>query len=165
MNDLIISAAEALPKTYFTFRVNDRLYGIDVAHVREVSTQVMVSPVPQAPPIVRGLANLRSRIFLVLDLRVALGLPATTCTPESRLIVLQARVAEQVGLLVDKGGEILRVSPSQMEEAPRGAGDLPESLVNRHSPLVTGVCKLDNELMMMIDPLRLVEATDQAIRL
>lgn len=162
MNDLI-PASEAGSQTFCTFRAQQRLYGIEVAYVREVSTQVVVTPVPQAPPIVRGLANLRSRIFLVLDLRALLGLPVTDCTSESRLIVLQSRVAEHVGLLVDRVGEIIRVLPEQIEVNLRGVTDAIQPAERSQSALVIGVCKLENELMMILDPARLIEATDRAI--
>ena len=159
----LVPVAVPVTRTFVTFRVQERLYGIEVSFVREVSTHVSVTPVPQAPAIVRGLTNLRSRIFLVLDLRAALGFPIAECTAESRLVVLQAGVAEHVGLLVDRGGEIVKVAQDQIEDAaievtgPAGGG------ANRPS-VVSGVCKLADELMLIIEPARLVEATERAIR-
>jgi len=152
--------AAAGPRMFCTFRVQDRLYGIDVHMVREVSTHVTMTPVLQAPPIIRGLINLRSRIFLVLDLRAALGFPTTACTADSRLIVLKATVAENVGLLVDRGGEIVNVNEEQIENEP--GSDLATAGEARLTP-VTGVCKLAAELMMIIDPNRLIEATERTI--
>jgi purine-binding chemotaxis protein CheW len=167
MSDLVRSS-ESPDRLFCTFRADERLYGIDVAQVREVSTHVAVTAVPQAPPIVRGLTNLRSRIFLVLDLRAALGLPPAECTPESRLVVLNARVVEHLGLLVDRGGEIIRVRPDRIESGPPAAErTAPDATAapsgDSRSTLVAGVCKLDNELMMIIDPVRLVEATQTAL--
>jgi purine-binding chemotaxis protein CheW len=156
--------AQTSKRTFCTFRAMGRLYGIDVKHVREVSTQSVVTPVAQAPPIVRGLANLRSRIFLVLDLRAALGLAPADCTPDSRLVVLQASVAENLGLLVDCGGEIVRVPEDQIEESSLAVADSRESPVNERMSPVVGVCKLEHELMMIIDPSRLVAASEQAMR-
>ena len=150
-------------RTFCTFRAQGRLYGIDVGQVREVSTHVTVTPVPQSPPIVRGLANLRSRVYLVLDIGAALGLPRSECTETSRLIVLQARVAEHLGFFVDCGGDIARVPLEQIEAPPDRTTETPESVVDRPSSPVVGVCKLDAELMMIIDPLRIVEAMENAI--
>lgn len=161
MNDL--SLTHAAIRTFCTFRAQERLYGIDVACVREVSTHVAVTHVAQAPPIVRGLANLRSRIFLVLDLRASLGLTPIDCTPESRLVVLTASVAENLGLLVDGGGEIVQVPIEQIVMTPRVAGDAANSTGISRPTVVIGVCKLHNELMMIVDPAQLVEATKQAI--
>jgi purine-binding chemotaxis protein CheW len=162
MTDLVPAAASV--GTFCTFRVQERLYGIDVTQVREISTHVTLTPVPQAPPIVRGLANLRSRIYLVLDVRSALGLDPAECTVDSRLIVLHPRVAENLALFADRGGDIVQALPDQMEAAgPRGGEDADASAEQFTSPVV-GVCKLKTELMMIIDPARLVAAVEQAIR-
>jgi purine-binding chemotaxis protein CheW len=157
MSDL--APAQSTVRSFCTFRAQTRLYGIDVAQVREVSTHVVMAPVAQAPPLVRGLVNLRSRIYLVLDLRPALGLPPLECTPDSRLIVLHPRVAESLGLFVERGGDIVRVSAGQIEAAAQPAADSPETLA---APVV-GVCKLDTELMMIIDPAKLVGMLEKEI--
>src|SRR3954464_4532443 len=87
-------------RSFCTFRADRRLYGIDVSSLREISTSVPITPVPPAPPAVCGLANLRSRVFLILDLRPLLGLPPTESTPDSRLLIFKPAVAQDTGLLV-----------------------------------------------------------------
>jgi purine-binding chemotaxis protein CheW len=156
--------AQGPVRTFCTFRAQGRLYGIDVRHVREVSTQSAVTAVPQAPAIIRGLSNLRSQIFLVLDLRAALGMAPVECTPDSRLVVLHAAVAENLGLLVDSGGEIVRVPADQIEETSLAVADSKEAPAKERGSSVVAVCKLKDELMMIIDPSRLVAASEQAIR-
>lgn len=157
MNEL--APARETDRTFLTYRAQGRLFGLDVAHVREVSTHVTVTPVPQAPALVRGLLNLRSRIYLVLDFNPVLGGAPSVCTSESRLIVLQSLVAENVGLLVEQGGEIVRVPAEQIEDA-RAA----ESSEHRAPSAVVSLCKLDGELMMVVDPHRIVAALETAIR-
>lgn len=160
----LIKAVDGAVRTFCTFRAEGRLYGLDVSCVREVSTHVIFTPVPQAPPIVRGLTNLRSSILLVLDLRAALGLSATECTHDSRLLVLQPQVAENLGVLVEGGGEIVRAHPDQIELPDADtSGTAENSATERQTPVV-GVCKLAEELLMIIDPARLVAATEKAIR-
>jgi purine-binding chemotaxis protein CheW len=162
MNELAPTQTPA--RTFCTFRARGRLCGIDVGLVREVGTHVAVTPVPQAPPIVRGLANLRSRIYLVLDIGPALGLPPSESTPDSRLIVLQARVAENLCFFVDCGGDIARVPLDQIETSTGRATEAGESPVEQTASPVVGVCKLDAELMMMIDPSRVIAAMEKDIR-
>ncbi|HVP10806.1 MAG TPA: chemotaxis protein CheW [Phycisphaerae bacterium] len=151
-------------RTFFTFRAQGRLYGIDVEQIREVSTHVAVTPVLQAPPIVRGLTNLRSRIHLVLDLGPALGLPPPEAGEGSRLIVLKPGVAEDLGLFADCGGDIVPVRPEAIEEASSQEPDSTDAHVEGRASPVVGVCKLDAELMMIIDPARVINAMENAIR-
>ncbi len=155
MNELV--GDEAVVRLFCSFRTQGRLYGIDAAQVREVSTQVACTPVPQAPPVVRGLTNLRSRVYLVIDVRPMLGLTPAKCTSDSRLIVLKTHVAEDLGILVEHGGDIVHVSAEQIEEAPQPAAGEADSSGDRSPGVTVGVCKLDSELMTIIDSTGVVE--------
>jgi purine-binding chemotaxis protein CheW len=150
-------------RAFCTFRADARLYGIDVSCLREISTNTAITPVPRAPPGVRGLANLRSRIVLILDLRALTGLVPAECTPESRLIILKATVAPDVGLLADRGGDILTVPEDRIvfADAPLACTDRP--VADEPLPLVRGVCKLETELMMIIDATRLVRIVARSL--
>lgn len=145
-------------RSFCTFRADRLLYGVDVASLREISTAMPITPVPPAPPVVRGLANLRSRILLIVDLRALLGLPPAPCTHESRLIVFKPDVARDTGLLVDRGGDILAVPYDRIETVDqRTPASQQPSESDGTPPLVVAVCKLESELLMIIDALHLGE--------
>jgi purine-binding chemotaxis protein CheW len=147
-------------RMFCSFRTEGRLYGIDAAQIREVSAQVVFTPVPQAPPAVRGLANLRSRVYLVVDVRPVLGFPPVECTADSRLIVLKPHLAENLGILVEHGGDIIRVSANEIEDVSPLATGTDASSSDRASAVTTGVCKLESELMNIIDTAKLVGAIE-----
>lgn len=46
---------------YATFRVGERLLGLDLLMVREILRPLAISPVPRSAPNIRGLLNLRDR--------------------------------------------------------------------------------------------------------
>ena len=151
-------------RVFCSFRTEGRLYGIDAAQVREVSAQVVLTPVPQAPPAVRGLTNLRSRVYLVVDVRPVLGLPPVECTADSRLIVLQPHLAENFGILVEHGGDIVRVSAARIEETLPPAAGTVDAAGDRPPDVVVSVGKLDSELMNIIDAARLVESLEALMK-
>ena len=134
-------------RSFCTFRLGPRLYGIDVAQVREVSPLLPMTPVPQAPPAVHGLFNLRSRIYLALDLRPLLTLPVVQSTPASRLLILRQEIGQDLGVLVEIGGDIVHAPADSIEAS--GASPDPNSQEN--SSLVAGACKLPGELMIVVD--------------
>ena len=125
-------------------RADQQLYGIDVRSLREISTTMPITPVPPAVSAVRGLANLRSRILLVLDLRAILGLAPAPCTEDSRLIIFKPSVAEDTGLLVDSGGNILAVPEDRIEKVDEvpASQSVADDADATSSP-VAGVCKLE----------------------
>ena len=165
MRDMVIH--DRAVRHFCTFRVEDRLYGFVLSEVREVSTGLAITPVPHAPPAVRGLANLRSRIYLVLDLRPILGYEPAEATPDSRLVILRPSVAESTAVLVDRGGDIVTARDSDIEPgaghaaalaAPAGApADVPAAVS-------AGVCKLENELMVILDPVAIASEIARQIR-
>jgi purine-binding chemotaxis protein CheW len=154
MTDLALHSAT---RPFFTFRLGEgRLYGIDLEHVREIAMPLPLTPVAHAPPAVAGLVNLRSRIHLLLDIRSMLGFPAAPTTPESRLIILRPAVAENTGILVDRGGDILRVPPGVTEDIPAAtSADTPR--------FVTGICKLEQDLLMVVAAPLLVDYVKQLL--
>ena len=141
---------------FCTFQVEHRLYGISLSEVREVSTGLAITPVPHSPPAIRGLANLRSRIYLVLDLRPILGYAPADCTQESRLVILRPGIAESTAILVDCGGRIVSVPEGSIESV---GGSTPGTTADADVPphFVTGVCKLETELLMVVGSRLLVD--------
>lgn len=159
----LVRAGEGI-RVFCSFRTEGRLYGIDAAQVREISTQVSVTPVPQAPAAVRGLTSLRSRIYLVIDMRIFLGLKQLECTDSSRLIILKSQLAENLGILVEHTGDIVHVPAAQIEDAPAAAAEYAETRDEKFTGVVAGVCKLEGELMNIIEPARVIEALESSIR-
>ena len=61
-------------KQFSTFVVDRLLFGVEVEKVQEVIRYQAMTRVPLAPPVVRGLINLRGQIVTAVDLRCRLGL-------------------------------------------------------------------------------------------
>ena len=62
-------------RQYCTFYLRDLHFGLDVLKVQEIISYQEMTRVPLAPPVVRGLINLRGQIVTALDLRRRLGFP------------------------------------------------------------------------------------------
>lgn len=138
-----------------TFRADQRLYGIDVDALQEISTNTAITPVPPSPALVRGLTNLRSRVLLVVDFRALLGLPALDCTPDSRLLVFKRELAGDAAMLVDRGGDILHAESRLFE---------PTDATGQADSIVAAVYKLEQELLMVVDIARVVTRIEQALQ-
>jgi purine-binding chemotaxis protein CheW len=144
-----IATLDRTTRLFCSFRLEQRLYGIDLAEVREVSNGLPITPVGHAPAAMRGLANLRSRIYLVLDLRQILGFQPAECASENRLVILRPAIAENVGILVDRGGDIVSVSEQRIERVPEAlAGSAGGETASPR--FITCICKLESELLMVV---------------
>jgi len=142
------SAAEAAPAPgpelhLLTFALDREEFGIPVTQVREVIRVAEITRVPQAPPHVRGVANLRGRILAVVELRSRLGLAPAELTPRSRVVVVEVR-GRVLGLLVDAVSQVTKVPQASVVPAP-------EEVVSGDAGYVTGVARRQSRLIILPD--------------
>src|SRR5262249_25676126 len=107
----------ATRQQFCTFFLDDLRFGVDVQKVQEVVPYQEMTPVPLAPPTVRGLLNLRGQIVTGIDLRRRLELEDR---PEWQLpinVVLRGGDSP-VSFLVDEIGEVIDVSADACEPPP-----------------------------------------------
>jgi purine-binding chemotaxis protein CheW len=138
-------------RQYCTFFVAGHYFGLDVLKVQEVIRYQEMTRVPLAPPVVRGLINLRGQIVTALDLRRRLGLADRPADQPPVNVVVQTDDGA-VSLLVDEIGDVLEVS-EQLFERP------PETLKGKARELIRGAYKLPDHLLLILDPERTVCVT------
>lgn len=129
---------------YCTFRLDGHLFGVPVASVQEVLKEQDLTTVPQAPPEVSGLINLRGQIITTLELRTRLGLGARPLGAPAVNVVVRAADGGVVSLLVDEIGDVLEPGEESFEMPP-------ETVPAGIRELVTSVSKLDGCLMLVLD--------------
>jgi len=130
-------------KQVCTFTVGDTLFGVDVPVIQEVLRPQAMTRVPLAPPLVRGLINLRGQILTAIDLRERLGLPpAPASAPGMNLVVRLPD--ETVSFLVDDVGEVLDLAEDQFEEAP-------VTLHGAIHDVTSGIYKLKDRLLLLLN--------------
>jgi purine-binding chemotaxis protein CheW len=127
-------------RQYCTFFLDGHYFGIDVLKVQEVIRHQEMTRVPLAPPVVRGLINLRGQIVVAIDLRRRLGL---TDRPASQLPVnvVVSTGEGAISLLVDEIGDVLTVPAAAFERPP-------ETLRGKTREMIRGVYKLERRLLL-----------------
>src|SRR5688572_8622447 len=99
------AALEQTAKQLLTFRLAEESYGVDILRVKEIRGWSAVAALPESPPYILGMLNLRGTIVPVIDLRARFGMPATKPTPLTVIIVLSTTredgSAREFGLVVD----------------------------------------------------------------
>ena len=87
--------------------------------------------------------NLRGKIIPVVNLRVKFGMVDQDITKESCIIVIEA-VCGQVGVIVDSVKEVIDLRNDQIEDAPSLAQE-------GQASLVTGIGKLEKQVVLLVD--------------
>lgn len=149
-------------RLFCTFRVDGRLFGVDILDVKEVTAETTYTRVAHAPDEVLGLVNIRGHIYLALDLRRLLGVPAMELTGESRLVLFKPSVGSAFGVVVDQISEIQAVDSNHTEIFKQN--DHENALASvRRVDLVDAVCKLSGELLVVLNPRRFLAVVEQKL--
>jgi purine-binding chemotaxis protein CheW len=139
---------------FCTFYLDKLLFGVELKTVQEVIRSLQVTQVPLAPQVVSGLINLRGQIVTAVDLRRRLEMePRPADVPAMNVVVRSDDGA--VSLLVDEIGDVVEVDDSTFERPP-------ETLRGSVRTIVTGVHKLNDRLMLVLDTQKACEMTAEA---
>ncbi len=133
----------AQAQQYCTFYLDGLFFGVEVMKVQEVLIYQKMTAVPLAPPVVRGLINLRGQIVTAIDLRRRLQLRERP-DGELPMNVVLKREDGAISLLVDEIGDVLEVE-QQCFEPP------PENLTGTTRALIRGAYKLEDRLLLVLD--------------
>ena len=124
MSDAAIQGGREL----IAFRIGAQEFCVDIMEVREIRGWTPATALPQAPPYVRGVINLRGAVLPIVDLGARLGLGAAE--PTARHVIMVAQVQNQVvGLLVDAVSDILTVTDDMIQPTPDVASDMVRAFV------------------------------------
>lgn len=130
-------------KQYCTFFIDKLLYGIDVMHVQEVIRHRIMSKVPLAKSQIKGLLNLRGQIVPTFDLRTSFGLSGCENIDDQINLIVFTNDGI-ISLLADDIGDVITVDDEEFEPVP-------ESVDEKAKELFTGVYKLKNRLLTIVN--------------
>lgn len=137
----------AMAGKYLTFALGDEEYGLPVLKVREIIKMMDVTTVPQVPPHVRGVINLRGKVIPVIDLRLKFSLPALAASDQTCIVVVQVELENRrvmLGIIVDRVSEVLNVAADEIERPP----DFGERL---DTQFMLGMAKVKGKVKILLD--------------
>lgn len=135
------------------FKTGDEYFGVPIARVKEIVRVPEITAVPDTPAFLKGVINLRGRIIPVIEMNGRLGLAAGKGRKKTNRILVLELDGSVVGLLVDSSSEILKV-PEELIEPPPGV------ISSMGAEYVTGVGKLKDKLIVLLDVARLLSAEE-----
>ena len=137
-----------------SFRLAQEEYGIEITKVQEIILMGEITRVPQTPPYIKGLINLRSTVIPIVDLRLRFALPQEDATDETRIMVVNVK-GKTIGIIVDAVSEVLRVSQEHIAPPPPTVAGLEKDYL-------TGLVKLENRLLILLDIDKILDEEDMA---
>jgi len=138
-----------------TFKLGNEEFGVDILKVQEINRMMVITRIPNAPPFIEGVINLRGKIIPIVDLRKKLGFDNGNGEYEktTRIIVVELD-GLVLGFIVDSVSEVLRIPENTIEPPPSIVGGV-------ESDYIEGVGKLDNRLLILLELKKLFTSTDR----
>ena len=132
---------------YLSFHLDEEEFALEISRVREVLDFTKITKVPQSPPFMRGVINLRGSVVPVVDLKHKFGIGATEKTVLTRIIICEINIDEGltvIGALADSVHEVMDIEPENIEPAPKIGTRL-------NIEFLKGMGKRDEEFIMILD--------------
>jgi len=148
------AAAEAESYQVLTFVLGSETYGVDILRVQEIRGWSAVTKIPNSPPHVLGVLNLRGSIVPVVDLRKRFSLEQAEYTAVTVIIVLSVRGEagrRDFGVVVDGVSDVVDVQSSAVRPTP----DLGCRAATDH---IRGLVPVNERMVVLLDLDRLIGA-------
>ena len=128
-------------EAFLIFRLREEWFALPIACIREVLLPAAVTPIPQAPPSVQGMIQLRGRPLVVVDLAQQLGMPHAQPGPKTRIVLTRLPQA-WAGLIVDSVEEIFEAGSGAVFSKPSDSLQLPH---------VAGMARIKDKMTILLD--------------
>lgn len=128
---------------FLTFNLGEELYGVDILRVQEIKGYTSVTKIPNTPPHIKGVLNLRGTIVPIVELRTKFGMPTIDYTAFTVIIVVVVR-DKVMGLVVDAVSDVLNIDKKNIQSPPQFGVKVDVSFLN-------GIGKSGDKLVALLD--------------
>lgn len=131
------------------FMLGDETYCVDVRQAKEVMRMPGTTRVPNVPPFVVGVANLRGEIISILELHYFFGVEPKGKTRDARIIITDVS-GENIGLMVDQVKDTLEIEEECIQEPLA-------TLKGKLADCTQGQISLGNDILIFLDLERVLQ--------
>ena len=125
------------------FLLGDEEFGTDISQVREIIRVGSITPLPDSPDFIIGIANVRGEIAVVIDFKKRFSLQVKKEIEEKHIIMTELD-NNLFGLAVDEVVEVLRVPETNIKMTP-------EIVTRIDRAYISGVLTTKNRLIVLLD--------------
>jgi len=126
---------------YAVFTVGSETFGVDILRVVEILNPLRIFTIPDMPPFLSGVINLRGMVIPIIDLRERFGMESRPV--RERIIIVRVE-GQKVGLHVDSVVDIMDFDSGEITPPPPiFRGFKPEYLV--------GLARKDEKVIILLN--------------
>ena len=129
------------------FKIGNNCYGINVAKIKEILPYQKITPVPNSHPYVEGIVMPRDMLITLVDLAEALNQPPSE-NPQNDMLIVAGFAFLTLAFHVHSVVGIHRISWTDITK--------PDDTINDYNSVATGIVKIDNRLIILLDFERII---------
>ena len=136
-----------------TFQLGVENYGINIMDVKEIYSVQEVRDIPNAPPYVEGIFNLRGDIIPVINLHKRFHLKKAELSEEEALLsgfIIINLDGMQLGIIIDKVLRVVSIGQGQIQPPPQMISGI-------GTEYIQGVVHQDDGYLIILDIRRLFD--------
>lgn len=140
---------------YLTFLIDGQRYGMPSANIIEIVKIPPVTDMPELPHCAKGIINLRGRVIPLIDVNLRLGKAEKEYTDRTCVIIVDIDGGD-VGLIVESVEEVMDIENSVISPLLAVSS-------NAARRYITGVAKLDEYMILLLDGSLLIKDSDMVM--
>lgn len=154
-DDLYDDDEDTQKDKYLTFHLAGENYGIEIVYVTEIIGIQKVTEVPDMPPYIKGVINLRGKVIPVMDVRTRFNMDEQAYDDRTCIVVVDIN-SNAIGLVVDHVQEVADIPAEQVEPPPHtGKGE--------SSRYLKGMGKTENDVKILLNVEKLLNEDELEI--
>lgn len=121
-----------------TFESGGLVMFLSTEYVTEIINDYPITPIPLVPSFIKGVINVRGRIFPALDIRLCMGMPQLEYTNKTCIIMLNID-STVLGIVVDSVQKVMDIDLNQVHPIP----------IKRRQKLLDGMVTVEDGRVLM----------------
>lgn len=144
-------ASDRLQHQFILFALESTLFALPLSCALEIGHRPAITPLPNLPPWVMGISNIRGEIISFVNLKAFLGIPFSGKKGDDRFIIIHSKRLK-TGMIVDsiRGIVVLDRIDHDIQKSPYREGDI--------ARYILGVAVSGENLMNILDIDRLLSS-------
>lgn len=132
---------------FLSFVLHEEEYCIEILKIKEIMGMTDITSIPQTPPFIKGVINLRGRIIPIIDLRLKFGLPEQKYTDITCIIIVELNYEDELtlmGVVVDTIQEVVNVPEEKIARVPYINAKI-------RSEYIRGIAEVADKIKIVLD--------------
>ena len=140
---------EVLDTKYLMCKLGNEVFGIDIQHVTDIIELQRITEVPDMPPYVKGVINLRGQVIPIIDLRLRFNMEERGYDDRTVITVVNIRNTS-IGFIVDTATEVQDIPEKDIDPPPKFQGK------DEKERYIAGLGKIGKDVTILLDVEKLV---------